>query len=129
MDEDRPGDAVAILEEYLAIYPNDTEAHKAVGFAHFAAGSTWKAERHLRRTLAAVSDQRDAQMLLLRLLMDRHLWEEAFDLATDLRRSHPSDNMVRILWESCAENVDRPEVGWERDADGPPVNIEFTRDT
>lgn len=115
-----------MLREYLDVAQGDAEAHALLGVAYYKAGEPWNAEKHLKHSLAVLPGQRETQVLLLRLLMDRHSWEEALELATELKREHPSDNVLRIMYESCLENVERPEIGWERQEKLTRYRVEFT---
>lgn len=126
IDAAKPEKAVDILEQYLAKAPADAEALAMIGVAHYNNCEPWEAEKYFKQSLAIIPDQDEIKRLLLRLLMDRHAWEEALEIATELKRDNPSDAVLRVMYESCFENVERPEVGWERDESLGWHRIEFT---
>ncbi len=126
VDLARASEAIDLLRDYLERASGDAEAHAMIGVAYYNNSEPWAAERHLKHSLAALPGRHEIKVLLLRILMDRHSWEEALEHAEELKRENPSDAVLRIMYESCLENVERPEVGWERDEPLRRVRIEFT---
>lgn len=126
LDMGDPAGALAILEPYLKKYDGDGDAHALAGTAYLQVGKPWKAETHFKHSLAIWDKQYEISITLLRLLMDRHKWGEALELAERLRRENPNDNVLNVMLESCKEHYNAPPVGWERDENKPRVQIEFT---
>ena len=57
---DRPRDAVALLEPWLADHPGDVDARVQLGYALLSLGELDRAESEFRRVLATSPDYRDA---------------------------------------------------------------------
>lgn len=128
LDQGESRQVLEILKPYLARHYNDIDANALAGVAHGQLGELPLAEVHFKRSLAAHSDQFEVGKMLLQVLVDLNKWEEALELADRLRREDPNDRRVQILRESCLEHVDRPDVGWEREAQDYSVRVEFSRE-
>ncbi|MCH8273236.1 MAG: hypothetical protein IH851_00400 [Armatimonadetes bacterium] len=114
------------LLPYLERYGGDAEAHALAGVAYGQMGDLPNAEVRFKESLAIWEGQFEVSMMLLRVLIERRKWEDALPLAERLRKEHPSDKIVGVMLESVRENVERPDVGWERDENRPRVSVEFT---
>lgn len=128
LENGRTDEALGTLRRHLKRYGNDIQANALIGRAYRAVGALSLAEEHLATSLAADDSQYDVAMELIDVRMRQRRYEEALPVAEWLYRYHPNDEVLRVRLESIRENVERPAVGWERDENKPPVDIEFTGD-
>ncbi len=128
MSEKRPAGAIALLEPYVEEHGGDYEARALLGNAYLANGMFFNAESQYRESLAINSDQHELKKVMLRMQMDLKRWEEALELAQEIVKEDPNDKVSIVMLESCKENVERPEIGWERDAKRDDIVIDFSQD-
>jgi tetratricopeptide (TPR) repeat protein len=97
MDQNRPGQAVLIAQDYLHFYPGSTTAYQLLGDAHFREGSYDLALQAYTQGLAGnTNDQASANMLVGRGRI--YMLRGRYDLAReDFTRALAIDNSPSVL--------------------------------
>ena len=106
----RPIDALACVELWLELEPNNVRALELRGQAYQAGRQTRKAIDDFRRVLEMDPGREDARYRLVLNLLDTGAYEEALPLLEQLNQQRPDDPDVKVRLARCLFMLDKQDA-------------------
>lgn len=98
LEQDRPQDAVRILEEFLSRHPKNGAARVLLGRAFKLSGANDRAEAEFQRAMADSANNYDAMLALAELFTETGQPEKAEPMLADASKASGENPRVRIQW-------------------------------